>query len=125
MRAPRWSPDLSLTWREGSIPLAPLPPAAPLAPPGVCVLGSLPGPEGGISWGWLILYPSQTEALQRGAAARGSRRASRHLEWRMFPAEPRAGFPPCVQATSLALRCGVGRLFPQTSQRWTVQCLSS
>ena len=28
--------------------------------PGVDMLGSLPGPEGGISWGWLILCPSQT-----------------------------------------------------------------
>lgn len=32
--------------------------------PGVDMLGSLPGPEGGISWGWLILCPSQTEELQ-------------------------------------------------------------
>lgn len=46
------------------------------------MLGSLPGPEGGISWGWLILCPSQTKELQQGAAARGSRRAGRHLEWR-------------------------------------------
>ena len=32
--------------------------------PGVCTLGSLPGPEGGISWGWLILCPSQTKEMQ-------------------------------------------------------------
>lgn len=108
---PRSVPDLER--RKHST--GPTSPSCPTSTTRVCVLGSLPGPEGGISWGWLILYPSQTEALQQGATARGSRRASRHLEWRMFPAEPRAGFPPCVQAASLALRYGVGRLFPQTS----------
>lgn len=62
MRAPRWSPDLfpDLERRKHStFPLSP-----PLPPPGVCTLGSLPGPEGGISWGWLILCPSQTQELQ-------------------------------------------------------------
>lgn len=54
----------------------------------VCVcLGSLPAPEGGISWGWQILCRGQTEELQLGEAASDSRRANRHLEWRMFASE--------------------------------------
>lgn len=61
---PRSLPDLE------SIP--PCPPTSPphntththTHSPGVAMLGSLPGPEGGISWGWLILCPSQTEELQ-------------------------------------------------------------
>lgn len=66
------------------------------------MLGSLPGPEGGISWGWLILCPSQTKELQQGAAARGSRRAGRHLEWR-------ACFLQFL---------GVGQGFPGASEKW-------
>lgn len=69
MRAPRWSQISSLTWREGSIPLSLLPPTH-IHTPGVCVLGSLPGPEGGISWGWLILCPCQTKELQEGDGQR-------------------------------------------------------
>lgn len=53
----------SLTRREGSIPPSPTPPHNTTHTPGVDVLGSLPGPEGGISWGWLILCPSQTQEL--------------------------------------------------------------
>lgn len=85
---PRWSPDL-LDLQRGSIPST-LPPP----PAGVCVLGSLPGPEGGISWGWLILCPSQTEELHKGATARVSGRAGRHLEWRVcFLQTPGQGVP--------------------------------
>lgn len=43
--------------------LPPHPTIPHILSPGVDVLGSLPGPEGGISWGWLILCPSQTEEL--------------------------------------------------------------
>lgn len=71
MRAPRWSPELfpDLERRKHSTIFPP--PNPPLHhtyththTPGVCTLGSLPGPEGGISWGWLILCPSQTEEMQ-------------------------------------------------------------
>lgn len=79
MRAPGGL-QISLNWREETFHLPP--PYPPLPPPGVCVLGSLPEPEGGISWGWLILCPRQTKELQQGATARGSRRVNKHLEWR-------------------------------------------
>lgn len=61
VRAPRWSPHLfpDLERRKHSPP-----PPTHTYTPGVCVLGSLPGPEGGISWGWLILRSSQTQELQ-------------------------------------------------------------
>lgn len=101
MEGPRWSPDL-LDLRRGSIPSTHLPP-----PAGVCVLGSLPGPEGGISWGWLILCPSQTKELHKGATAKVSRRAGRHLEWRALPSDPRARFPRCIwKMAALSIRRG-------------------
>lgn len=84
------------------------------------MLGSLPEPEGGISWGWLILCPCQTKELQQGATARGSRRANRHLEWRayflqilgqiFFDAFKKQGCP----SEMVGVR---GVFFPQASQR--------
>lgn len=87
MEGPRWSPDL-LDLRRGSIPSTLLPP-----PAGVCVLGSLPGPEGGISWGWLILCPSQTKELHKGATAKVSRRAGRLWNGEPLPPIPGHSFP--------------------------------
>lgn len=83
---PRWSPDL-LDLQRGSIPSTLLPPAT-----GVCVLGSLPEPEGGISWGWRILCPSQTKELQKGATAslQESRQASGMESFLHIPGQ---GFP--------------------------------
>lgn len=57
-----------------------------------CVLGSLPEPEGGISWGWRILCPSQTKELQKGATAslQESRQASGMERFLHIPGQ---GFP--------------------------------